>query len=135
MVFSSSVFIFMFLPLSLVSYYISGKKIKNYILLLASLFFYAWGGMNYLKVLIISILINYIFGLLVDKTIDKKHLRMFFLILGIILNLALLFYYKYYDFFLENINIQYEFRVKKNSITYRNIIFYLSRYVLYNRYL
>lgn len=92
MVFSSSVFIFMFLPLSLVSYYISGKKIKNYILLLASLFFYAWGGMNYLKVLIISILINYIFGLLVDKTIDKKHLRMFFLILGIILNLALLFY-------------------------------------------
>ena len=137
MVFSSSVFIFMFLPLSLVSYYISGKKIKNYILLLASLFFYAWGGMNYLKVLIISILINYIFGLLVDKTIDKKHLRMFFLILGIILNLALLFYYKYYDFFLENINTIFNMNLelKKNSITYRNIIFYLSRYVLYNRYL
>ncbi|MBU6134377.1 MBOAT family protein [Clostridium tertium] len=116
MVFSSSVFIFMFLPLSLVSYYISGKKIKNYILLLASLFFYAWGGMNYLKVLIISILINYIFGLLVDKTIDKKHLRMFFLILGIILNLALLFYYKYYDFFLENINTIFNMNLELKKI-------------------
>lgn len=116
MVFSSSVFIFMFLPLSLVSYYISGKKIKNYILLLASLFFYAWGVMNYLKVLIISILINYIFGLLVDKTIDKKHLRMFFLILGIILNLALLFYYKYYDFFLENINTIFNMNLELKKI-------------------
>ncbi|EEH96845.1 hypothetical protein CSBG_00471 [Clostridium sp. 7_2_43FAA] len=116
MVFSSSVFIFMFLPLSLVSYYISGKKIKNYILLLASLFFYAWGGMNYLKVLIISILINYIFGLLVDKTIDKKHLRRFFLILGIILNLALLFYYKYYDFFLENINTIFNMNLELKKI-------------------
>ena len=116
MVFSSSVFIFMFLPLSLVSYYISGKKIKNYILLLASLFFYAWGGMNYLKVLIISILINYIFGLLVDKTIDKKHLSMFFLILGIILNLALLFYYKYYDFFLENINTIFNMNLELKKI-------------------
>ncbi|WP_111928328.1 MBOAT family O-acyltransferase [Clostridium tertium] len=116
MVFSSSVFIFMFLPLSLVSYYISGKKIKNYILLLASLFFYAWGGMNYLKVLIISILINYIFGLLVDKTIDKKHLRMFFFILGIILNLALLFYYKYYDFFLENINTIFNMNLELKKI-------------------
>lgn len=116
MVFSSSVFIFMFLPLSLVSYYISGKKIKNYILLLASLFFYAWGGMNYLKVLIISILINYIFGLLVDKTIDKKHLRMFFLILGIILNLALPFYYKYYDFFLENINTIFNMNLELKKI-------------------
>ncbi|WP_195263752.1 MBOAT family protein [Clostridium sp. 1001275B_160808_H3] len=104
MVFSSSVFIFMFLPLVVFLYYISGKKLRNYILLLASLLFYAWGGMNYLKILIVSILINYIFGLLIDKTVDKKGLRKFFLILGIILNLALLFYYKYYDFFIENVN-------------------------------
>ncbi|GAA0818637.1 MBOAT family O-acyltransferase [Clostridium tertium] len=116
MVFSSSVFIFMFLPLVLFLYYISGKKIKNYILLLASLFFYAWGGMSYLKVLIVSILINYIFGLLVDKTIDKKHLRMLFLILGIILNLALLFYYKYYDFFLENINTIFNMNLELKKI-------------------
>ena len=104
MLFSSSVFIFIFLPLVLFLYYISGKKIRNYILLLASLIFYAWGGVNYLKILMVSILINYIFGLLIDKTVDRSHLRKFILILGIILNLALLFYYKYYDFFIENIN-------------------------------
>ena len=104
MLFSSSVFIFIFLPLVLFLYYISGKKIRNYILLLASLIFYAWGGVNYLKLLMVSILINYIFGLLIDKTVDRSHLRKFILILGIILNLALLFYYKYYDFFIENIN-------------------------------
>lgn len=104
MLFSSSVFIFIFLPLVLFLYYISGKKIRNYILLLASLIFYAWGGVNYLKILMVSILINYVFGLLIDKTVDRSHLRKFILILGIILNLALLFYYKYYDFFIENIN-------------------------------
>lgn len=104
MLFSSSVFIFIFLPLVLFLYYISGKKIRNYILLLASLIFYTWGGVNYLKILMVSILINYIFGLLIDKTVDRSHLRKFILILGIILNLALLFYYKYYDFFIENIN-------------------------------
>ena len=104
MLFSSSVFIFIFLPLVLFLYYISGKKIRNYILLLASLIFYAWGGVNYLNILMVSILINYIFGLLIDKTVDRSHLRKFILILGIILNLALLFYYKYYDFFIENIN-------------------------------
>lgn len=116
MLFSSSVFIFIFLPLVLFLYYISGKKIRNYILLLASLIFYAWGGVNYLKILMVSILINYIFGLLVDKTIDKKHLRMFFLILGIILNLALLFYYKYYDFFLENINTIFNMNLELKKI-------------------
>ena len=103
MLFSSSVFIFIFLPLVLFLYYISGKKIRNYILLLASLIFYAWGGVNYLKILMVSILINYIFGLLIDKTVDRSHLRKFILILGIILNLALLFYYKYYDF---NMNLE-----------------------------
>lgn len=104
MVFSSSIFIFVFLPLVLFFYYISGKKIKNYILLIASLFFYSLGGLSYLKILIISIIINYIFGFLIDKVRDNIKLRKIFLIIGIILNLALLFYYKYYDFTIENIN-------------------------------
>ncbi|MCR1951919.1 MBOAT family protein [Clostridium sp. DSM 100503] len=116
MVFSSSVFIFMFLPLVVFLYYISGKKLRNYILLLASLLFYAWGGMNYLKILIVSILINYIFGLLIDKTVDKKGLRKFFLILGIILNLALLFYYKYYDFFIANTNALFNMNLEFKRI-------------------
>ena len=67
MVFSSTIFIFVFLPLVLFAYYILGKRIRNYVLLLASLFFYAWSGVDYLNILIVSIMINYIFGLLIDR--------------------------------------------------------------------
>lgn len=104
MVFSSTIFIFIFLPLVLFAYYVLGKKIKNYVLLFASLFFYAWGGVDYLKILIASIIINYIFGLLIDKVRDNIKLQKVFLAIGVFLNLAFLFYYKYYDFFVENIN-------------------------------
>ena len=117
MVFSSSFFIFVFLPLVLFLYYISGKKLKNYILLLASLFFYSWGGVSYLKILIVSIVINYIFGLLIDNARNNIKIKRIFLTIGVILNLALLFYYKYYDFNIENINI-----VFNTNIAIKNIV-------------
>lgn len=111
MVFSSNIFIFLFLPLVLFFYYISARKIRNYVLLLASLFFYAWGGIKYLGILIFSIIINYIFAIIIDKVSDNKNitkynisLKKIFLILSIIVNLSLLFYYKYYDFAVANIN-------------------------------
>ena len=104
MVFSSGVFLFIFLPLVLFLYYICGKRLRNYLLLISSLFFYAWGGLSYLNLLMTSIVINYIFGLLIDKSINKLILRKTFITLGVILNLVLLFNYKYYDFFVLNIN-------------------------------
>ena len=116
MVFSSLIFIFVFLPLVIFLYYIVGKKLKNIVLLLASLFFYAWGGLNYLKILIISILINYVFGLLIDRVKDRKKLRSTFLVIGIILNLALLFYFKYYDFFISNINGIFNLNISLKNI-------------------
>ncbi|VYT80779.1 MBOAT family protein [Clostridium tertium] len=105
MVFSSIIFIFIFLPFILFLYYIVGKKIKNYILLCASLIFYAWGGVSYLKILIASIIINYCFGIIIDKNKDRTRLKKILLIMGVILNLSILFYYKYYDFFVENVNL------------------------------
>ncbi|MBS5938000.1 MBOAT family protein [Clostridium sp.] len=105
MVFSSTIFIFIFLPFILLLYYIAGKKIKNYILLIASLIFYAWGGVAYLKILIASIILNYSFGILVDKYSNREILKKAILTLGVILNLSILFYYKYYDFFIENANV------------------------------
>lgn len=105
MVFSSTIFIFIFLPFILLLYYIAGKKIKNYILLIASLIFYAWGGVAYLKILIASIILNYSFGILVDKYSNREILKKAILTLGVILNLSILFYYKYYDFFIENANM------------------------------
>lgn len=117
MVFSSSMFIFIFLPVVVLVYYISSKKIRNNILLIASLFFYAWGGLSYLKILIVSILINYLFGILIDKAKDKINLKRCFLLLGIILNLLLLFYYKYYDFFVSNVNTLFN-----SSLSIKNIV-------------
>ncbi|KLE14655.1 MBOAT family O-acyltransferase [Clostridium sp. C8] len=117
MIFSSSIFIFIFLPLVVFVYYISSKKIRNNILLIASLFFYAWGGLSYLKILIVSILINYLFGILIDKAKDKINLKRCFLLLGIILNLLLLFYYKYYDFFVSNVNTLFN-----SSLSIKNIV-------------
>ncbi|GAA0123291.1 MAG: MBOAT family protein [Clostridium argentinense] len=109
MVFSSQIFIFAFLPVTLLIYYIignlfSGKLIKNYISLLASLLFYAWGGIENLPLLCVCILINYIFGILVDKSKENKKLKKVILLIGVMLNLSLLFYYKYYGFAIENIN-------------------------------
>lgn len=67
MVFSSLVFLFVFLPIVLVLYYLSGKKYRNYLLLLASLFFYAWGEPTYVVIMLVSIGANYLCGLLVDE--------------------------------------------------------------------
>ena len=130
MVFSSSIFIFVFLPLVIFLYYLCGKKARNYILLLASLIFYAWGGISYLKILIVSILINYIFGILIDSLdineniINNKHkinkynqLKKFCLVIGVLINLGLLFYYKYYDFFIENSNL-----IFNTSFEMKNIV-------------
>lgn len=105
MVFSSTIFIFIFLPLILFLYYIVGKKIKNYVLLISSLIFYAWGGVAYLKILIVSIILNYSFGILIDKYSNREMLKKVILTLCVILNLSILFYYKYYDFFIENANV------------------------------
>ena len=123
MVFSSQIFIFIFLPLTLIIYYtlgniLSNNIFKNCISLFASLIFYSWGGIKYLPVLCSSIYINYIFGLIIDKLKDKKRFKKFFLLIGIILNLVLLFYYKYYDFAIGNIN-----RISNVSFQFKEIAF------------
>ncbi|HDK7168161.1 membrane-bound O-acyltransferase family protein [Clostridium sporogenes] len=121
MVFSSQIFIFIFLPLTLIIYYtlgniLSNNIFKNCISLFASLIFYSWGGIKYLPVLCSSIFINYIFGLIINKLKDKKRFKKFFLLIGIILNLVLLFYYKYYDFAIGNIN-----RISNVSFQFKEI--------------
>ncbi|ENK0839332.1 MBOAT family protein [Clostridium botulinum] len=119
--FSSQIFIFIFLPLTLIIYYtlgniLSNNIFKNCISLFASLIFYSWGGIKYLPVLCSSIFINYIFGLIINKLKDKKRFKNFFLLIGIILNLVLLFYYKYYDFAIGNIN-----RISNVSFQFKEI--------------
>ena len=101
MLFSSLVFIFVFLPAILFVYYVAPKKIRNYVLLAFSLIFYAWGGISYTLILIISILFNYLFVRQLAR--DRIHKRRW-LAIGLTFNISLIFVFKYLDFFIENIN-------------------------------
>jgi len=100
MLFSSLIFIFFFLPAILFVYYISPKKIKNHVLLLFSLVFYAWGGVSYAAILIFSILANFLFAKKILKSLKRKR----WLIVGLIFNISIIVIFKYLDFFIENIN-------------------------------
>ncbi|WP_010095151.1 MBOAT family O-acyltransferase [Ornithinibacillus scapharcae] len=104
MVFSSLVFLFAFLPAVLLVYYIVPRGLKNVLLLLASLFFYAWGEPKYVFLMIFSIFINYIFGLLIQALREKHSSKKIVLVLSILVNLAILGFYKYSGFLIENIN-------------------------------
>ena len=107
MLFSSEVFLFVFLPAVLLGYYILkplGRQLQNIFLLLASLVFYAWGEPQFVIIMITSIVANYIFGLLIGCFKEKKKLKCFFLILSIIYNVSILFVFKYLVFTLTNVN-------------------------------
>ncbi len=103
MVFSSITFLFFFLPGVLLLYWLAGKKGRNLLLLFASLLFYAWGEGIYLLLMLASISINYICGRAIHAYRSRPSGR-YFLVLGIILNLGLLGYFKYAQFLTENIN-------------------------------
>ncbi len=103
MVFSSIPFIFFFLPIFLIIYYIVPYKLKNFILLIFSLIFYAWGEPVYIILMLFSSLVDYINGLLLNK-IKNKRKRILILIESIIVNLSLLGFFKYSDFLITNLN-------------------------------
>lgn len=104
MLFSSNVFIYIFLPAVFLAYYaLRRTRLKNYVLLLASLGFYAWGEPLYVFLMIISITGNFVFGRLLGKT-QQKPLKNLFLVLAVILNLSALAVFKYGNFALTNVN-------------------------------
>jgi len=105
MVFSSSVFLFIFLPIVLIVNFFLSKNLRNYFLLLVSLFFYAWGEGFLVMLMITSICLNYLCGLLVDryKKEEKATASKIVLGIGIFINLLFLVYYKYFNFLLGNV--------------------------------
>lgn len=98
--FSNCNFLFIFLPASLILYFIMPRKIKKYYLTAISIIYFSLASISSLPILIGSIIFNFIFGLLIGKAKKKK----IFLIIGIIGNIGLLFVYKYLDFIITNIN-------------------------------
>lgn len=104
MVFSSPIFLFGFLPLTLLVYYLSPKIMKNISLLTFSLIFYAWGEVFYVAVMAVSIVSNYFLGILISKYDEDPLPRKVYVSIGIAINLILLISFKYTNFIADNIN-------------------------------
>ena len=107
MVFSSYPFLLLFLPIVLAVYYllshVKNDTYQRLFLILASLFFYGYQNVKYLALIISSIAVNYLIALAIQK--KRSSGAKPFLILGVLFNVALIGYFKYYDFFIENINL------------------------------
>jgi len=104
MEFSSPVFLFLFLPIFLTLFYLTRKAAPNLFLLIASLIFYAWGEGYYIMVLLISIIVNQVFGSLINKS-EAPTLKKALFIAAVVFNLGLLSFFKYSAFILQNLAI------------------------------
>ncbi len=116
---SSLFFIFFFLPIFLLLNFFIEKKRKNIFYVIISFIFYFAGAGSYLTLLIISIIVNYILGLLIDIGLKKKKkiVSMIFFFLGLIYNIGLLFFFKYIGFFLNSVN--QIFNLSSNELLYK----------------
>lgn len=104
MLFSSIVFLFTFLPAVMLLYYLLPVRFRNVILLLASLVFYAWGEPVYLFLMLLSILFNYFSGLDIARNLQDKRAAKRSLVFNLIINLAVLGFFKYEGFVLDTLN-------------------------------
>ena len=117
MVFSTVIFLFIFLPIVLLAYYaLPGRKAKNIVLLITSLLFYFWGEDRLIVVLLASAAINYLSGLLIETTRQSRFGAAPALAAGIILNLAMLGYFKYFDFVAGILNASFNTGIAMRDI-------------------
>ena len=116
MVFSSIIFMFTFLPLSLLLYYIMPRKFKNLILLMISLVFYAWGEPVYVLLMIFTIVFDYIMALIIDRTREDKVKSKVIFIGTIGVNLLILGFFKYYGFLIDNINLLFNLNIQYTNL-------------------
>lgn len=104
MVFSSILFIFRFLPIAMILYFLTPNKYKNLTLLLISLMFYSWGEPKYFLIMVASIFVDYFISRGIEKSRNNKKVSIALLSISIVFNLGMLFFFKYFNFFLENVN-------------------------------
>ena len=104
MLFSSIPFLYYFLAAVLIMYFAVPGKLKNLVLLFGSLFFYAWGEVRLVTLMLGVILLGYVFGLLIDRSTTPKQ-KKGWLILSVVSMVGILGYFKYADFFVSNFNV------------------------------
>ena len=104
MVFSSLTFLFIFLPITILLYYVVPVRFRNLMILVASLLFYSWGEPVYIILLLLSVVFNYLCGLDIDEYYKSRALAKRKLIFAVVVNVAILVFFKYYGFLIETIN-------------------------------
>ena len=117
MLFSSTTFLFIFLPLVLLSYYVVPRFLKNAVLLLFSLVFYAWGEPVYVLLMLGSIVVAYLTGLFCDREKRKNKVPLIALITAIVWNIGLLMFFKYANFFINNANSLFDLNISPLGLT------------------
>ncbi|MDK2562522.1 MBOAT family O-acyltransferase [Romboutsia sedimentorum] len=115
MVFSSIIFMFTFLPITLMLYYIAPRGIRNLVLLVISLVFYAWGEPVYVFLMMFTTLFDFFMGLIIDKYRGYNMSKIIF-ILTIVVNLGILGFFKYYGFVIENINTLFSLNISYSQL-------------------
>ena len=113
MLFSSMIFIYAFLPILCLLIFISKKEYHNFILLIASILFYAWGEPKYLAIMLLTIVINYLGAIGIEKFVNQKKIVF---VLTLFANLFSLFYFKYFNFLIENLNDLYNLDIQVSKI-------------------
>ena len=116
-VFSSILFIFRFLPIAMGIYFLTPKKLKNLSLLILSLIFYSWGEPRYFLLMIASIFVDYFISINIEKNNKNKKIKILLLAISIIFNVGILFFFKYINFFIENINSIFNMSLNNVKIT------------------
>lgn len=111
MVFSSLVFLFIFLPVTFLVYFLVPFRFKNLVLFVASLFFYAWGEPIYVSIMIFSTIFDFYNGILLEHFEGKEKIRKFILINSLVINLGILCFFKYYNFLIDNLNMLFSLHI------------------------
>ena len=112
MVFSSIPFLFFFLPVCLILYYLAPMRCKNYVLLVFSLIFYAWGEPVYIILMLIASAVDYTNGRLMERFGESDGRRRIFLCCSIVINLSMLGFFKYADFVTRTLNVLFRLSIK-----------------------
>ena len=120
MVFSSAIFLFFFLPLTLGLYYLSPRRFKNLILVIVSLGFYAWGAPTFLYIFLFSCLLDYLLVINIGKFAGDLRKSKITLFISVFANVALLLYFKYTNFFIAQVNTAL-LQIGLESITWTKI--------------
>ena len=133
MVFSSTIFIFIYLPIALMLYYITPFKWRNLVLLIENLVFYSWGEPVYVFLMLASVAVDYFLALMIERSHNKGEKGKKWLIISVIINIGLLVFFKYLTFICDTLNALFSLNIalKMNIVMPIGISFYTFQKMSY----